>query len=146
MTDAVSQSEYNERFLDRIKAGRPDMLNFVEKATHAGVEYIKIEIPPPAGQEDSIVISTYGPELTMFYHAHHAHFDMFADGDEQGEFDELFDYVDAFMNEELVAISEYDGQQWCGSSDRLSNEFVEPKKNRKIVVRSWKGTYSKDIE
>lgn len=146
MTEDISQSEYNQRFLDRLKARRPDLFDLAEITTNRGVEYVTIEIPAPSGQAESIVISTYGPELTMFYHAHHAHFDMFANGNEQEEFDEFFDYVEAFINEELVAISEFNGDRWCGSHDARSDEPVESKENRQIIVRSWKGTYSRTIK
>ena len=145
MTEDISQAEYNQRFLDRLKVRRPELVSIVEKATHEGVEYVKIKIPPPPGQEDPIVISTYGPELTMLYHAHHAHFDMFADGDEQAEFDKFFDYIDSFMREELVVVSEFDGERWCGSSDASANESIEPKENRQLVVKSWRGKYSRTI-
>jgi hypothetical protein len=146
MTEEISQLEYNKRFIDRLKTRRPDLLDQVEMVTHKGVEYVKIQILPPAGQEDTIGISTYGQELTMFYHAHHAHFDMFADGDEEEEFDEFFDYIDAFLKEELVAISEFDGEKWCGAHDARAAEPVEPKENRQVIVKSWKGTYSRTIE
>ena len=142
----ISQSEYNQRFLDRLAARRPDLLNMVEKAMHGGIEYVKIEIPPPTGQEDGLVVSTYGSELTIFYHAHHTHFDMFADGDAQAEFDECFEYVEALMKEEIVVVSEFDGERWCSSCDSSADEPIEPKENRKVIVRSWKGTHSRTIE
>jgi hypothetical protein len=84
----------------------------VEKAVQNGVEYKKIVISPPPGQEAPIFISIYGPELTMIYHDHHAHFDMFSDGDAQEEFDEFFDYIESYMNEEIIAVSEYIGDRW----------------------------------
>ena len=146
MTEDISQSEYNKRFLDRLKIRQPDLLDQVVMATHKGVDYVKMEILPPEGQEEAIVISTYGLETTMFYHTHHAHFDMFADGDEQEELDGFFDYIDAFLKEELVTISEFDGEKWCGSHDARSDESVEPKENRQVIVKSWKGTYSRTIE
>ena len=82
----------------------------------------------------------------MFYHAHHAHFDMFADGDEQDEFDEFFAYVDDFMNERLVAVSEFNGEKWGSSCDASPVDPVEPKDGWQVIVKSWKGTYSKVIE
>lgn len=146
MTEHISQPEYNQRFLERLKTRRPDLLALAQVATYEGVEYVKIEIPPPEGQREAIVVSTYGRELTMFYHAHHAHFDMYDDGDEKNEFGEFFGYIDAFMNEAIVSVLECNGDRWCRSRDARADETIEPKAKRQVIVKSWKGTYSRTIQ
>ena len=146
MSDNNLQAEYNKRFLDRLKVRRPDLMDKIETETYKGIEYIKIEIPPPSEQEDAIIISTIRRELTMSYHAFHAHFDYLGDSNEQEEFDELFDYINSFMNEELIAVSEFTGKHWSEAFDASPDEIIEPKKNSQMVVRSWKGTYSRIID
>ncbi len=146
MTEDTSQEEYNQRFLNRLEVRRPDLVSRIERVTNAHAECVEIVISPPAGKEHAMVISTDREELTMFWDEHHVHFNMFEDDDEQEEFDDFFDYVDAFMKEERVAVLEYAGDRLREVFDAPSDEPIEPKENRRRVVRSWKGTYSRTIE
>ena len=143
MKDHISQSDLNREFLSRLRARHAEMDSFVEESDDG--DYVKVVVPPPDGQEEALTMTTCGGELTMSYHQHHSHWHVQLDGDAWWGFDEFFDYVDSFLNEERVAACEVGGTQWY-AGDARADQPIAPQYGGRVVVRSWLGTHSRTVE
>jgi len=143
--EVLEQEAFNRWFLDQFVATYPEWVVDVQRYPQGDSEYVELHIPPPPGQEEPIAVLTADCEIVLWYHAWHAHFDTFLYGPLVNVWNAFREYLEAILNEKLVAVSEWQGEEWRGTRAAPPTEEIKPKKGRRIEARSWKGTYTSTI-
>lgn len=117
-----------------------------------GTEYLLLRITPPeASKADRpLLITTSGREITVGFDLYHSHFDSFVDDPETTFGSESAQtFIEKILSEKVVVVSYWLGRQWLGSVQETANKpsrevRVSAQADRKRI-RSWLGTFSKDV-
>ncbi len=117
----------------------PDLFSQIIALQHRGTEYLDAVIEDERGEHYRITVSTYGRELTPHWHTFHCHFDQFADDDHEAEFLGLIDWIKGLRRDEVLIVTEYEGDRLvrCGTGDPAA--VIRPSKGRRAEVRSFSG-------
>lgn len=147
--DKFSQdfAEYFFRFF-------PELRNFarVEGPPESAEGCLVVELTPPAASkmDYSLCIETDTDEVTVFLEHYHRHFYWPPEESDPAEIDgDPVGLTRAILDEAAVVASWWNDAEWVGSAILRSNDplkkpdYFAPAS--RVRVRSWNGTFSKDI-
>jgi len=151
--DHTQLNEYSRRFAGVLFAAHPEWRELASVDTAESVDegslLVKVSPSTPRDIKWPLQISTDGDEITVGFDIYHAHFNRHADEDEAEAFAEALAFIADLLYERVAVISWWDGDEWRGSAtfvpgtDAGTPSWASNAKTAR--VRSWKGTYDRDI-
>ena len=140
----------NADFLDFLEARFPQWLAHVRalRDEDAHRDFLELTVPDPPGivHDRPLKISTLDEEITLSFGDYHTHFPWLADHDGLDSRDEVFDFIRALLNEDLVTVSVWhQGRCRLGStadSTGLDRYRAIAAGDHDLRITSWRGTYN----
>ena len=123
-----------------------------ERSDDGGADHLVVHVPAPEGADlaRSLLIHAYRGEVTIGLDHYHTHFDWPPGQTAPPAWAEPTAFIAAILNEDLAAVSGWNGDQWAGSG--LIERGQDPRAVRfrhrvtRIRVRSWRGGLDSDHE
>ena len=151
--DNTQLNEYSRRFADVLFTAYPEWREFASVDTAEDVDegtlVVQVSPPRPRDIQWPLHISTDGEEITVGFDSYHRHFNRYGEDDEAEGYAEALAFIADLLAERVAVISWWNGDEWRGSSTFVPGaDVVTPPwaiKAKTVRVRSWKGTYDKDI-
>ena len=151
--DTTQLNEFSRRFAAVLFDAHPEWREFASVDTTEGLDEgsLLVEISPaqPRDIKQSLHISTDGEEITVGFDSYHSHFNRYADEEEAEAFAEALAFIADIVAEQIAVISWWNGDESCGSTSFATDTDIGTPSwihNAKTArIRSWKGTYDKDI-
>ena len=145
-------SPFSLRIREEILSTFPEWSKFAVEETYKGSEpylVVTVPAPPEANTELPLRISTWDEEVTVDFDYYHTHFEKWRpEGDDDRHRSGQL-YVKSLLNEEIAAVSWWQGDLCKLCSQLEPGEPLKPRFNisfTSVRVRSWKGAHNADSE
>jgi hypothetical protein len=149
--DAAQLDEFSGSFAQALFAVHPGWTRYarVEIADNGETPDLVVEVPSPVSADvtEKLVVTTEDTEITISFVSYHSHFGWPVD-DPDWSINPL-SFIAAILNEDVAAVSGWNGDKWAGSWLIERDEKITPPNNcpamATIRVRSWCGSLDQDI-
>jgi len=141
--------DLNTDFLRYVESRFPHWLDYVRffSREEAGLDHVKLTIPDPpeASHQQSLEISTWDEEITVFFEDFHTHFPWPDGFDGSDNRDRVMDFLQALVDETIVITSVWTKGRLKLSSIARSDDLAKlagvPAGDHELRVASWRGTF-----
>lgn len=151
-TESLELNEYSKSFAKKLFEKYPELEGFahVAESEWADPGTLEVVVLGPDVNHGDLKISCDGGEITIDFEGEwHGHYAAEWAGDDREEgFEKALEFLERFMNEDLVILSRYKYGKWLEAAmgapeNRPSHK--ELAEGERVLIRSWKGTYDREI-
>ncbi|HOX25005.1 MAG TPA: hypothetical protein PLL30_04495 [Candidatus Krumholzibacteria bacterium] len=153
MLDVSRLNDHSRTFAQQLFREFPDWLRYARFDPYEEFEpeALLVEVPRPVGDgRNGLFITTSEWEVSVgFGENFHARFGVNGQPGEDDFRRRALDFIREFVAESLVLVTASEGDQWLGAwTVRVENGSVPPQDKEAGVtlrIRSWKGTWDRDV-
>jgi hypothetical protein len=154
MLDLTKLNDHSREFAHRLFREFPDWLQFARYDPYEEFEKeaLLVEVPRPTdGSSHGLFITTSEWEVSVGYgESFHTRFGAGGEGDERNFFDDAMAFIRDFVAERIVVAVARQGREWLGAWQLDPREHdlanVDHEEGVTISIRSWRGTFDRDLD
>lgn len=142
--------DYSKGFASRLFIEFPQYQKYTQVKKdddHCHESYLYIEIPCPSNTDSQLWISTEDNEITVGFGGYHTHFGY--NDDREEDYEEAINFIKEIINEKLIIIvarkDEIESFSTYIKCNEISTVIKKGDNIESIVLKSWNGTYNKEI-
>lgn len=154
MIDLDRLNDHSRQFAHRIFRQWPEWMKHARFDPYEDFEKeaLLVEVPRPVdGSRHGLFITTSEWEISVgFGENFHTRFGTSGEETKGNFYQEALDFIAAFVEERLVVAIAYQEKEWLGSwkieLEKESLEEVEVGPGELVKIRSWLGTYDRELQ